>query len=352
MSSKKIINKKLFFLALIVSLLSVLSISRIQTFSADIVNRTITLGSSFPSENTTHEYEFTTVDANFVGSVVFQYCSNSPLFTEPCTPPAGLDVSGASIDVQSGLSGFSVSGVSTNTNLVITRAPAAAVPVTANFVFGNIINPSTPNEVNYVRVYVYNGPDGTGTALDQGAVVYVVDDRYDITAYVPPYLTFCVGVTVALNCSNTTGFLADFGEFSELTTSTSTSQFSAATNDPDGYNVFINGQTMTSGANIIPGLTSQGPSQIGVSQFGLNLRANSVPSVGSNPESGPVSNGTPALNYNSPNLFRFVNGDRIAGSPVSTGFNRYTASYIVNVSENQNPGVYAATLTYTAIASF
>lgn len=342
-------------LALIASIFLLLLVVLIEqrTDAYDLGNRTIQLGSSFPSENTTHTYTFNTVDATTVGSIRFQYCSNSPLFIDPCTPPAGLDVSGAGILSESGLTGFSVSGLSTATDLIITRAPQAEVtPINVTFVFDNIINPSTPNEVDYVRIYVYDGTNGTGTALDQGAVVFVVDDRFDVSAYVPPYLTFCVGVTVSLDCSSTAGFLADFGEFSEFNATTATTQMSAATNDSSGYNIFVNGQSLTSGSNIIQNLITQTPSIPGTTQFGINLRSNTSPSVGANPDVGPVASGSPAPNYNSPNLFRFNTGERVAGSAVSTGFNRYTISYIVNISEDQPPGVYASTLSYTAIASF
>jgi hypothetical protein len=199
---------------------------------------------------------------------------------------------------------------------------------------------------------VFDDIDTAGSVVDTGAVVFVTEGSFNIDVYVPPYLTFCTGVSVSLDCNSISGFLADFGEFSEFVTRTTTTQMSAATNDPTGYNIFISGQTILSGSNIIPALASQSASQVGVSQFGINLRANANPSVGANPDAGANAGGTPAPEYNTPNLFRFVSGDRVAGSVLSTGFNRYTISYIVNVSENQRPGTYATTLTYTAIASF
>jgi hypothetical protein len=206
--------------------------------------------------------------------------------------------------------------------------------------------------VNYVKIRVFDNINGSGAIIDTGAVVFVVEDRFNIDAFVPPYLTFCSAVTVELDCSAVSGFLADFGELNEFATATATSQMSAATNDPSGYNIFINGTTMTSGANIIPALATQTGSVIGSSQFGINLRANTTPSVGVNPQAGPVANGSPTANYNTPNQFRFASGDTIASAPLSSGFNRYTVSYVVNVSEDQAPGIYATTLTYTAVASF
>jgi hypothetical protein len=321
-------------------------------YAADLIDRRITVGSSFVSEVTTHRFTFSTATASNVGSIQFQYCANSPLFTDPCTAVPGLNVASAVVSAQSGLTGFSISGATTATNLVITRPSIAASPTTTSFTFSNIVNPSTPDSVVYVRISTYDNINATGALIDTGAVVFVVEDRFNIDAYVPPYLTFCTGVTVSLDCSNTAGFLVDFGEFNNLATSSITTQMSASTNDRTGYNIFISGQTMLSGSNIIPQLSTQTTSQIGVSQFGINLRSNTNPSVGANPEAGFVSSGSPAPNYDTPNLFRFASGDRVAGATTSTGFNKYTISYIVNVSEEQNPGTYATTLTYTAIASF
>jgi hypothetical protein len=354
MSSKRNSFKQIRFLATFVFIfMTLFSYLLLPVSAADLTSRSITLGSSFASETTTHSFSFTTATSSNIGSIQFEYCSNSPLFVEPCTPVPGLNVTSAGIFSQSGLTGFSVSGATSASNLLITRAPQASVaPTSATFVFSNIVNPSTPDSVNYVRITVYDNINATGSVIDTGAVVFVVEDRFNVDAYVPPYLTFCIAVSVSLDCSTTSGFLINFGEFSTVSTSAVTTQMSAATNDPTGYNIFINGQSMVSGSNIIPALAVQSSSQVGQSQFGINLRSNSQPSVGANPDAGAVANGAPTPNYNTVNQFRFVSGDSVARSTSSTGFNRYTVSYIVNVSDDQAPGVYATTLTYTAVASF
>jgi hypothetical protein len=320
--------------------------------AADLTNRTIQLGSSYASVSTTHQFIFNYVTAATVGSVQFQYCANSPLFVEPCVIPAGLDTSGAGLSSQSGITGFAMSGATTADTLVITRAPAIIAPSSASYLFNDVVNPSGANNVYYVRITVFDGVDATGSVIDTGAVVFVTEEQYAVDAYVPPYLTFCVGLTVALDCSNATGFVADFGEFNTGAPTAVTSQFSVATNDGTGYNTSVSGQTMTSGANTIPGLAAQAGSSPGSSQFGINLRANTIPAIGANPQAGPVANGAPDPDYDTPNLYRYVTGDRIAGSSISSGFNRYTISYIVNISAAQAPGIYATTLTYTSVASF
>lgn len=352
MSGMKNTSYKLISLSTALVLIFITLLSPTIKFAGadDLTSRNITIGDSFPSVVTTHSYTFTTFTGSNVGSVQFEYCTNSPFVGTPCSAPAGLNVNSAGIVTQTGLNGFSVSGVSTSNELVLTKAPTFSAPVSAIYVFDNIVNPSTSNEIVYVRISTFDNVDATGSRVDNGSVVFVVDDRFNIDLYVPPYMTFCVAVNVAINCSSATGFLSNIGEFSEFFATTATSQFSVATNDPNGYNTFINGQTMTSGTNTIPPLTSLTASNPGTSQFGINLRSNNNPSAGANPDG--VGNGVPSPNYNNQNLFRFVDGERIAGSVTTTEFTRYTVTYLINISDTQAPGVYASTLTYTSIASF
>lgn len=353
MSSKRILFNKAYSLTAFVIVVVILTLQVVLPVrAAELANRSVFISSSFAGEVVRHSFDFETVGTSTIGSIGFLYCTNSPLHEDPCVAPVGLDVDQATISAQIGINGFVMSGSSTVNNLVITRIPAVNPATSASFSFSNITNPSTVNEIVYVRISVFDSSNGTGSLVDRGSVVFVVDDRFDISAFVPPYMTFCVGVTVALDCSATASAFLNLGEFSRLTSSVGTTQFSVATNDGDGYNVFLTGQTMTAGNNIIPALTTQSPSNTGTSQFGINLRANSSPFVGADPDNGIVSSGQPDPAYNTPNLYRFVNGDRVAGSSLATGFNRYTVSYIVNVSNEQAPGIYASTLTYTAIASF
>lgn len=320
--------------------------------SADLLDRTVFVESSFANETTSHNFSFRSQASSTIESMNYQYCSNSPLFNDPCIAPTGLDVSSFGIESQSGVTGFVPSPATNNSEIVVNRSSSLEPATSSVYEFGNIQNPDIAYETVFVRIGVFDGPDATGTLVDQGAVAFVVEERYDIQAYVPPYLTFCVGLTVALNCSSTNGIIADFGELSANSPTTATSQFATATNDPDGYNTFINGQTMTSGNKVIEPISSQTASSAGTSQFGINLRSNTSPLVGSNKEDGAVANGFVDSNYNTPNRFRFGNGDRLAASTKSTGFSRYTISYIVNVPEDQSPGIYSTTLVYTSIASF
>lgn len=202
----------------------------------------------------------------------------------------------------------------------------------------------------YVRIAHYASIDLTGPRGDNGAVAFSISGGFNVGGYVPPYLIFCAAITVSLDCSSTNGSLISFGELLPTQTKASTSQFSGATNDPTGYSVSLTGQTMTAGNLVIPPLASNAGSIVGVSQFGINLRSNTVPAVGAEPSGA----GTAFVNgaYNVPNQFRFVNGEQLVNSVLPTDYNLHTVSYIVNVSSSQQPGYYATTMTYIATAAF
>lgn len=319
--------------------------------AAELSTRSINISTSAVGAPAQHTFTFTVPTAAVIGSIAFEYCTNSPLEYVPCVAPTGLDYTSATLTGQTGNAGFSVSAPDTTANrVVINRAPVPGALGISTYTFSNIINPTTPSETSYVRIATFTTTDGTGSFNDRGTVAMSTAEIFEVSAYVPPFLTFCVGVYVTLNCNSVTGTKVDIGEFQTNLTSTATMQFSGATNDPTGYTTYLTGYTMTSGNNIISALGSNSGSLPGTSQFGLNVRSNTVPTAGLDPIG--VGTSAPAAGYNTPNSFRFVNGEAITSSPISTDFRIFTATYIVNIGPGQAPGVYATTMTYTAVASF
>jgi hypothetical protein len=107
---------------------------------------------------------------------------------------------------------------------------------------------------------------------------------------------------------------------------------------------------MTSGINTIPKLPIQTFAAPGSSQFGMNLRANTLPSSGVDPVGPGVALVDP--NYNTPDQYQFNSGDVVVSSPGTSDLKRFTSNYIVDVSSAQPAGVYSTTLTYICLASF
>jgi hypothetical protein len=315
-----------------------------------LTNRSIEVYSSQSSVVTLHEFSYNILSTESVGSIVFEYCENSPLPSASCSAPAGLDVSSAVLDSESGETGFIVDPLSTANRLIITRLPSVTATGPNQYVFSNITNPSLVNQTTYVRISLHGSTDGTGPSTDEGSVAFATANRITTTAFVPPFLIFCVGVTVASDCSSSSGSFIDLGELSKTLANAGTSQYAGATNDATGFNVSIFGSTLTSGTNFIPALTSPSPSIPGTSQFGINLRDNSVPDAGQNRTGTGTSVAT--SNYNTTNSFMFVSGGVISSSPLPTNFNVFTVTYLANVSPAQMAGIYNSTFTYIAVASF
>lgn len=286
-----------------------------------------------------------------LGSIVFLFCSNTPLIADPCTAPTGLDASGASLISQNGATGFVISPGSNANKLVISRAPAAPAGSDLSYIFSNITNPSQTGG-DYLRIITTTGANATGTDTNDGGLAFAITNAVKIRAEVPPYLTFCTGVTITgYDCANARGDYINFGELSSNHTSSSQQQLLAATNAASGYTISLLGNTMTSGNNTIQPLSTNSYSRPGTSQFGLNLVANSNPRIGANP-SGLGQNTSVSTGYNQTNSFRFRSGEVVASSSAPANYRKYTVSYIVNVPKKQKPGIYATTITYVALGNF
>jgi hypothetical protein len=330
----------------------------IVAFSAQVFaqstlpSRFIQISDPRPSQtnvNYTVGYSITGVGYT-VGSFTLLFCSNTPLIGQPCTPPPGLDVSTATIINQTGITDFSIAPGATANSLLFTRTAAFVGPTVIEVELSGITNPSAVGTY-FGRLQTYVAEDGTGSAITEGGVTFVINNPVNVSTEVPPYLSLCVAITLpGYLCSGATGNFIDFGELSTNETKIGTSQFLVATNAGSGFVVYITGLPPTSGNNVIPGMNSRASSQTGTSQFGFNLRDNSNPDVGTDPVG--TGTGVIAADYNVPNEFKFVSGQTIVSSNTTTADKKFTAAYIINVSSNQRPGVYNTTLLYIALATF
>lgn len=129
----------------------------------------------------------------------------------------------------------------------------------------------------------------------------------------------------------------------------------ASTNAGSGYSITVNGPTLTSGSNTILPMNVAATSTHGVSQFGLNLRANTTTTPGFpfGTDVAPVSNTTnyrakPLAGYDTAETFKYIDGDPVAdssdgGTLGATDAQIYTVSYIANVPGSQPAGTYSTT---------
>lgn len=321
-----------------------------QAFGAQLTNRSMRLSSNKPGEHdVSFVVAFTSPSSN-IQSFKIEFCSNSALIEDTCVAPWGFDALNSNLTGQTGTSGFAKSPAS-GVNEIILYNPGLGTANAGNltFSFDDTVNP-TSAESYYVKISTYLNNSASGVPQDFGALAFSIIDGFDVSAEVPPYLTFCQGVVIDnFDCSTANGDQIGLGALASDRSSTATSKVMAATNAQSGYSIFANGFTMTSGNNVIPPMNST-TSAVGTSQFGINLRANTNPVVGTN-VSGPGT-GTVAPLYTQLNRFRFVNGEQLATATAAQDYRKYTISYVVNVNKDQAPGVYSTTLTYVCVANF
>jgi hypothetical protein len=355
MVTLKINSARVGFWALNLGLLTVLLIQAVpfHIFAADslLVNRFDRISNSVAGSTATHTFGFTMANTTqAVGSISFEFCSNTPIPNTACTVPVGFDASSAALASQGGDVGFSIHPVSTSTRIVLTRPPLNPLGVQSAYQFNNIINPSNAGSY-YVRLQTYSSSDGTGIDIENGGVVFAINSVISVNAEVPPYIRFCAGVTiVSFDCSTANSFFIDFGELSTTATSKASSQFVVATNAQSGYTVSLSGTTLISGNNVIPAMAVPAAPTIGASQFGINLKANSNPAVGSEVVGPGTSNAS--AGYDTPDQFKFQNGDTLVSIGNSNSNRKFTVSYITNISPAQQAGVYATTISYICFANF
>ena len=159
--------------------------------------------------------------------------------------------------------------------------------------------------------------------------------------YPDQFITFSLGASSV-----------NLGILSYLETKTGSHTMVIHTNATKGYTIVLTGTTLTSGVKTIDPIPPAGsPSIVSDEQFGLNLVANTNPSVGAN-VSGTAPIGAAASPYNTANLFALGNGATVASASNDTNETTFTVSYIANVRLTTEIGNYATQLTYSATPKF
>lgn len=310
-----------------------------QASAAQITARKLTIGSSVASAVTTYSFSMTLPSSTVLQSAEATICTTA---SGACTTPSGFANSSSTLTAQpTGLgdaSGWTVNTSTAGKLRLIKSGNVAAPTGTTVFGFSSVTNPSATNSSFFARITTYSDAAWT-TAVDTGTVASSTAGQITVTASVDETLTFTL-----------TNATAALGTLTSATTGSATSTMSASTNASSGYVISVNGSTLTSGANTITALAANAGSTQNTSQFGINLKANATPSVGT--EVSGAGSGTAATNYNTANSYRFGTGETVASATAATNSNTYTASYIANIPSAQAAGAYSTALTYIATATF
>jgi hypothetical protein len=364
--------------------------------ATQITNRTLTLiggthdgtdtdtvndGGSQPGGLVDDRFTFTLPNAGAgnVLSIKFEYCTIASV--NACALPTGISTTAATLGDEQGATGWTVDNTNQGAPFVHRASGAVAVNTAVTIQLNSITNPTAPNSTFFVRISTYSVADpntGSPTPVDTGSVAASTSTQIVLTGTMPESLIFCTGATISAtsgipDCTTATAGNVTFNQlFSPSDTASASSQLAASTNALSGYNITVDGPTLTSGSNTIPAIASASASLKGTGQFGMNLRLNtSAAAPGFNPlyisptlsaDIAPVSNAgdlraKPTADYNTADTFMFPAGGSVAqsndgGTLGPTNSQIYTANYIVNVTGAQPAGTYSTTLTYICTATF
>lgn len=342
-----------------------------RTSALTLTTRSLTLQTgtdpgSKPGGVVVHFFTFTISSTANIGSIGFNYCTTA---AGTCTLPIGLVTTAATYGVEAGATGFSLVNTTNGTPYITRAASSITAATVVSYHLNNITNPTTTNYPFYIRIATYTSTNITTGVTDTGVVAANTATQIVLTGTMPESLIFCTGATISTtasipDCTTATSGAISFNQlFSPADTATATSQMAASTNAGTGYNITVNGTTLTSGANTILAMSSVTTGARGISQFGMNLKANTTATstIAIGAEVTAASNGTTLrgqslAGYNNVDNFKFVSGDSVANSGNAvlgpTNAQIYTVAYIVNVPGGQPVGTYTTTLTYVCTATF
>ena len=228
--------------------------------AAQITARSLTLqagvsdGGSKPGGVVRHQFAFTVPGGSDVGSIKFLYCT---LAAGTCDMPTGLVTTAATLDNETGVTGFTMVNTTNGSPYLTRTAAAVGTNVAVTYRLASVTNPTTTNQTFFVRISTYETTDASGSATDSGTVAASTATQIVLDGTMPESLVFCAGATVGLtltvpDCATATAGVISFNQlFSATDTATAWSEMAASTNAGAGYSITVNGPTLTSGANTV-----------------------------------------------------------------------------------------------------
>jgi hypothetical protein len=342
-----------------------------------VTSRSIMMSSTASAAtNVAYQVNFTTVTNNqLVGSVVVEFCENSPIIGDACTYNAGtfLDSEFSTLTVNNVTGNITNLAVdttnSTQNRIVLTRTSGSGTPVAngaVSFTLGNgtsngITNPQTSNQTFYARILVLTSADGSildddeNNATDAGGVALSTAATLRVTAKVQEALSFCVytdvdcatgGTDVALGDEN--GVLA-----SNSTTYTATASFDVASNAVAGVIVRLKGDTLASGPFTIDAAGSScllDPTATNTEMFGLRMSTLGLDTVGDAPYD--CASGRHGFDTSNTTGTTSTFGDAIAHTTGATDVVTSTIEFAAKSANTSEAGVYTTDLVLIATATY
>lgn len=231
----------------------------------------------------------------------------------------------------------------------------------ALLVLGGVLVPPQASAANSANYQIQEDDVGGGGRTESNSASYQAQDSLGGTAagnansaeysqQAGPITTNDPSLTVAVNTPS-----VNLGALSASATQAGTATFSVLNYTSYGYIVQIVGNPPDNGGHTLTGMSTTATSQAGGEQFGINLKDNSSPDIGAEPQQIPdssFSSGAPTAGYNTANNFRYVSGDTIAQASQSSGRTDYTITYIANISINTPGGSYSGNQTLVVTGTY
>lgn len=350
--------------------------------AAQLSSRSVALSSSAAgATNVSYEVKFTAATA--AGGIVLEFCNDSPIPGQTCTPPVGFTAASAA----TATAGYAISGTPTANVVKLTKTIAASDVV--DFTLTGLTNPTaatTSSTGLYTRILTYNGTftgytDSTtiGTPLDQGGVALAITSAIGVSAAVRESMTFCVsGQAPTKDCSGTNSPSMTLGEavgsekaLSATAVSTGNVFAQLSTNAVNGAIVSLKSDATSCGGLYLNGDTSKcylapqttptsSTINAGDAKFGLTVGSVTDPSDATS-TSGSL---LPSGNYDSSHYFidyAAGNGSGVTSTYGSPVFNSNSQpvnnkniqmTFGASVSNTTPAGKYGATLNLIATGTF
>lgn len=340
------------------------------TNAATLTSAADTMSNEKVSANSDHTFTWTSVAAYAANDTITITSSTANNYTSAgswvvgdfqLTMTGGTNGTSATNPVAVASSGPSCSAGAGNYTVTYTNSTSPSFVITLCSSFGTT---STTSAVTFK----IKGATGTGTLTNKSSAVastlwtitngvgntdsttvagvIITDNVVVVSATVNPTLTFSLGATTVSLGTLTTG-----------TTGTGQHTLLAATNGSGGLAITYSGTTLTATGGTIAayGASAVVPAA-GTAGYGINLKANTSPSVASsdNPITNAGATCTAATPYNSVNEFAFVGGSTITSLASAGGAADCTfrVSYIANISSVTPSGSYSSSISYIATGTF
>lgn len=371
------------------------------------------VGTIAAGQDVTYLVRATTPSTQSLGGMVIEFCSNTPIIGDSCTAPAGFSTNEAGLALanQTGITDWSIDAATDANTLVLTRTPASFTAGTFTLELGaggasdGITNPSASNTSFYARIvtfavnqgsqqYTDTDIDGAGnnTVYHAGGVALSTADQITIQAKVQERLTFCV-YTSAINYADCTVSTTNPVVLGDATTGvldpntdyvSKATKYNVTTNASSGVTIRAKGTTLTSAGNTIdaigatPATSTPGTEQFGFCTYrdtgggnaGLTPNAKYNGDVGGGVDCADTAQGAngdggadfafdlstacgataSAADFGENNLScRY--GDAIA-TKTAGNFSTGIISFLGNISNTTEPGIYTTTMTFVATGNY